>query len=357
MRLRVGVDAWNLPGDQRGIGRYVRAVLLRWQVALRDRVSVTLLIPERLTWLHRRRYDVELAGADFPLRHRSSVARLKLDFVWFPWNGMSWLAPARSVATLHDASLFALPPADPVVREKEQSTFRAAAATAERIITDSHFSKAELVRHLALDPNKVDVVPLGVDAPLRQPVAPASIDGMRRYVLFVGELEERKGLETMLAAVASLDQEVQSDCAIVIAGNPRGARLPETAGLARVVALGHVSDERLSALYAGAAAFVYPSRYEGFGLPVLEAMAHGAPVIASDAAGIPEAGGSAALYFPPGDAARLAEHLRRVLTDPALAGRLAELGRQRAAELTWDQTARRTLEVFEGLAERQSGRL
>jgi glycosyltransferase involved in cell wall biosynthesis len=111
--------------------------------------------------------------------------------------------------------------------------------------------------------------------------------------------------------------------------------------------LGHVSESVLASLYAHAKAVVYPSRYEGFGLPVLEAMAYGAPVIASDAAGIPEAGGDAALYFPSGDAAALANAIALVLSEDELADNLRELGRRRAAQMTWDVTASQTIAAFE----------
>jgi glycosyltransferase involved in cell wall biosynthesis len=112
---------------------------------------------------------------------------------------------------------------------------------------------------------------------------------------------------------------------------------------------GEVSDARLAALYRGAAAFVFPSLYEGFGLPVLEAMAYGTPVIASDAASVPEAGGNAALYFPAADAHALAAQITRVLTDSALASDLRARGFSRAAEMTWDACAENTLAAIESL--------
>ena len=103
----------------------------------------------------------------------------------------------------------------------------------------------------------------------------------------------------------------------------------------------------MASLYAGAGAFVFPSRYEGFGLPVLEAMRYGAPVVASDAAAIPEAAGDAALYFPSGDAAALSRAIERVLTDDGLSTSLAAAGRERATAMTHERCARETLEVFE----------
>src|SRR5207253_3003734 len=133
-----------------------------------------------------------------------------------------------------------------------------------------------------------------------------------RYVLCVGELESRKGIDTLLGAAGLLPERMKTDLVVAIAGrlserpDLHGQPIPAPPPGVRMEVLGHVSDAHLRSLYAGAAAFIFPSRYEGFGLPVLEAMACGAPVIASDAASIPEAGGDAAAYFPVGNASALA---------------------------------------------------
>jgi alpha-1,3-rhamnosyl/mannosyltransferase len=347
MSLQIGVDAWNLPGDRRGIGRYVREILRRWIAWGPSRVRVTLIVPERLTLLAAQRYVRALDAGRVAVRSRASVARLALDSLWFPWNGMSWSATGHKVATLHDASRFALPPSDAEERAREQQTFLRAAREADRIITDSHFSKTELVRYLGIEPDKIVVVHLGVGDRLPTIVSPvAGIDGASRYLLFVGENEPRKGLDTLLEAMPMLPAGILQGTAVVVAGEPAG-QIPSTwSSELDVRVLGHVSDERLSKLYGGAAALVYPSRYEGFGLPVLEAMAAGTPVIASNAAGIPEAGGDAALYFSSGDAAQLAAAISRVLSDERLARELQAKGRERAAAMTWDQTAEGTYAVF-----------
>ena len=206
------------------------------------------------------------------------------------------------------------------------------------------------MRELHLPPARVDTIPLGISEPL--PVREVALDvkAFGRFVLLVGENDPRKGLDTLLAASTALQSEGMV-MPVVVAGIPtaqskvvvEGARCP-------VHALGHVDDATLAALYRACTVFAYPSRYEGFGLPVLEAMSYGAPVVASSAGGIPEAGGDAALYVPPGDVTALAAALRSVANDPALAADLRARGHARAREMPWRTTAERTLEVLERVA-------
>ncbi|MBV8281470.1 MAG: glycosyltransferase family 4 protein [Candidatus Eremiobacteraeota bacterium] len=345
MALRIGVDAWNLPGDHRGIGRYTRALLRSWSGYSRDHIAPTLIIPEWPPLLHAPRYRQELGGVSMPVMHRGAVTPRSFDLIWFPWNGMSWIPPGIGIATLHDASLFALPPDSVDVREREQRPFRVAAATATRIITDSYFSKGELSRHLNIEPDRIDVVHLGVD-PVR--VAPGPPPVPQPYLLFVGETEHRKGIDILETALAKMTDPPL----LVIAGKRSGSEVSRDDRVTSEMQipsryLGHVSESVLASLYAGAKAVIYPSRYEGFGLPVLEAMAYGAPVVASDAAGIPEAGGDAALYFPSGDADALANAIELVLSEDELADNLRELGRRRAGSMTWDVTASQTVAIFE----------
>lgn len=341
--LRVAVDAWNLPHDHRGIGRYVRAIIGSWLRNASDRVTPTLIIPEWPAWLHAAPYRAQFPSGRIPVAHRSAAAPGRFDVAWFPWNGMSWTTDLVSVATLHDASLFALPPGDPAVAERERAPFLLAAERARRVITDSGFSKAELERHVRLPAASIDVVHLGVDP--GQTAEPAAFDGVRRYLLFVGEPEPRKGIELFLAAAKQLPDSSQDGLAVVLAG--RGtATFEDALSRPRVIGLGPVSDERVASLYAGAAAVVYPSSYEGFGLPVLEAMAAGSPVIASDAGAIPEAGGDAALYFRSGDQQQLTAAIQLVLSDPGKQAELREQGLRRAATMTWDRTAEATLAIL-----------
>jgi glycosyltransferase involved in cell wall biosynthesis len=259
---------------------------------------------------------------------------------------MSWIPRLPAVATLHDASLFALPPPASDV-EVSRAPFVAAARHARHVITDSAFSKAELVRYLDVKPEAISVVHLGVEYP--PPPTPWTQLPPQPYVLFVGEAEPRKGVGVLIEAVDELSRLGAAKLHVVLAGSGHQSQ-PYAGGGATVHAVGHVSEAQLRALYAGALAFAYPSTYEGFGLPILEAMAHGTPVVASDIEPLHEAGGEAALYFPSGDAHGLATQLLRVLRDDGLRAHLARSGKERAATMTWDDTAARTLDVITSIA-------
>lgn len=344
--IAAGVDAWNLTGDYRGIGRYVRALLAEWRGAFADRIEVTLIVPEWHTWTAASRYRAG-AGGDYRVRSRRLHGRCGLDVLWFPFNGPSWEGFALpSVATLHDASTFVRPE----YGEADRKTFRLAARRCDAIVTDSEFSKTELVRELGIAPSRLAAIPLGVSAPLPVRPVPLEVAAFGRFVLFVGENDPRKGLDTLIDALTLL-QTAGISLPLVVAGtSTAGSRALIEGARCRLHALGHVDDATLAALYRACAAFVYPSHYEGFGLPVLEAMNYGAPVIASAAAGVPEAGGDAALYVDPDDAPALAQALRRVTGDEALSAAMRERGYARAREMPWRKTAERTLAVLEAVA-------
>ncbi|HXW50486.1 MAG TPA: glycosyltransferase family 1 protein [Candidatus Acidoferrales bacterium] len=372
--MHLAVDAANLLHDRRGIGRYARALLQRYIGDAQDDLRVTLLVPRAWPRLVRGRFREALGGAAVDVRRRKDVVALQPDLVWYPWNGMTWISPIPSVATVHDVWPFAHPAEDLRKRRNEQIPFRTTASRAARIITDSAFSRNEIVKHLDVRPEQVRVVHLGTDAPRADtasaPGQPMLLDGASRYVLFVGESEPRKDLATLQSAMRQLPDALRMTTGLVIAGKPgsglaprghldgarhkgraaRVLRFERVDGVPTLVT-GEVSDALLGELYAGATALAFPSRYEGFGLPVLEAMAHGVPVVAADAASVPEVAADAALYFAPGDAGGLAGALARVLTDVGLAAQLRAAGLTRAATMTWDRCAEATLEIFREVAE------
>jgi glycosyltransferase involved in cell wall biosynthesis len=349
-RLRLGVDARNVLRDRRGIGRYARALLRRWIAREKERVDIVLLLPQALPTLAAGRLAAAIGVERVAVEKASKAARLGLGVAWHPWNGIFFDSGATDVASIHDVWPFVDAPAeDPRLVASRQEPFLCAAERASRIITDSRFSKGEIERHLGVEPGRIDVVPLGVEPEwIDARVAPAKVEGVERHVLFVGETEGRKDLATLLSAMAKLPADLRRSTALVVAGRvAASATVPDGV---RVEFAGEVDDASLSSLFAGAAAFVFPSRYEGFGLPVVEAMALRAPVVASDAASIPEVGGDAVAYFPAGDAAACAAALTRVIQDRAYADSLRAKGLERARTLTWDRCAAETLAILERAA-------
>ncbi len=341
--LSVGVDAWNLPGDHRGIGRYVREILREWR-ALSERVSVTLIVPEWHTWTVRKRYLPEVDNAPYRIVSRGLHRFAKLDVLWFPWNGCSWTNfSLPAVATLHDATNFVIPGYAP----ETQKIFRAAVEHCKHLITVSEFSRRELIRELHIPPDRITAIPSGVRYENGTAASSVDTNALRPYVLFVGMSEKRKGVEALLRAMQSV-QTRHPEVALVLAG-ARGDALTGDERI-RLRELGWIDDATLASLYRDASVFAFPSRYEGFGLPALEAMTHGTPVVTTSNTAIPEAAGDAAVYVPVDDEVALSEAILRILDDRSFAEDLRQRGLRRAAEMSWKKTALATLDVLEKAA-------
>ncbi len=210
--ISLGVDAWNLPGDHRGIGRYLRAILREWWASARDRVEVTLIVPEWHTWTVREQYLREVEDRPYRVVSRRFHGRAGLDALWFPFNGCSWTNfSLPATATLHDASNFVVADYAP----ETQAIFRAAAERCRALITDSHFAQGELARELGIAPQRIVPIALGVDPP--RPPVPLSFDvaALKPYVLYVGTAERRKGFDTLLAAMARVFRQ-RPDLTLVV---------------------------------------------------------------------------------------------------------------------------------------------
>jgi alpha-1,3-rhamnosyl/mannosyltransferase len=288
------------------------------------------------------------------------LRRLGLDAFHAPaYTGPLWGA-TPTVLTIHDVSYARHPEWYPYRRDPARRAFyRASATRAARVITDSAFSREEIVAAYGIPRDRVVVIPLGVAPTFFAPdgVAPGPMPGPAPYVLHVGDLHRRRNLGGALSAVVGLRRRVPAlrGLRLCLVGVDRGEAAgllaqARDAGDGEALELkGPASEPELIALYRGASAFVYPSRYEGFGLPVLEAMASGTAVVAARAGAIPEVGGDAVLLVEPDDAGALERALERVLMDAGERSRLVAAGVARAASFTWARTARLTAAVYRAL--------
>lgn len=289
-----------------------------------------------------------------PFRRLWSQVRLPLhlaserpDLLFVPGHVVPFAWAGRSVMVVHDLAFERHPEAYGfAARSYLGVTSRWAAARCKLLIAVSETTKDDLVEKYGVPPERIRVVPLGTSPPNVEP-APASrlaelgLNGS--FVLQVGRVEARKNQAAALAAVERLD-----GVTLVVAGLERDAALSERLrNSTHCRVLGAVDQPVLELLYKRADAVVVPSLYEGFGLPVLEAMARGKVVVASLSSSLPEVGGDAALYFhEAADADGVAGVLRTALTDKALRTRLSRAAKARAAKFTWDRTAERIAEVI-----------
>ncbi|MBI4021904.1 MAG: glycosyltransferase family 4 protein [Candidatus Andersenbacteria bacterium] len=229
---------------------------------------------------------------------------------------------------------------------KSQVVRRAAA-----VVAISQYTKRDLVELIGVDPEKVRVVPLASSfATVAAKVVP---DAPARFVLYVGQRGKYKNFTWLVRAIAPLLRDDQALSLVCAGGGPWHAgerRLMATSGIADQVRQYDVSDGQLAFLYRRAMALVYPSLYEGFGLPLMEAFACGCPVVASQAGALPEVGEGAALYFAPTDAVGLQQALSSVVNDEAVRNSRRVAGQRRAAQFSWPQVARQTAAVYERVA-------
>jgi glycosyltransferase involved in cell wall biosynthesis len=315
---------------------------------------VTLPVSERLLTIiwHRLRLPlwVELATGTLDVFHSP-------DFVLPP------VRRARTVLTVHDLSFVRVPEcADPGLRSYLQHVVPASARRADIVLADSQCTKADVVELLGVDVSRVVVVYPGVEPRFRRVQDQHTLDAVReryglpvRFALGLGTLQPRKNLGRLIEAYAGLQEESAGGLHLVIAG---GAGWMYESLFRRVAELrlqntvsfpGYIADEDLPALYTLADLFVFPSLYEGFGLPVLEAMACGTPVVTSAVSSLPEVAGDAALLVDPLDTQALAEAMRRALEDTRLRSEMVEKGLRQALCFTWSESARQLLELYHSL--------
>jgi glycosyltransferase involved in cell wall biosynthesis len=261
----------------------------------------------------------------------------------------------RLVVTVHDLAFERYPGMFPRAwRAIYRLGLRAAVRRADAILTPSRHTAEDVLSRTKVDPAKLHVVPLAAAAPKREVEVADALGRLKvraPYVLFVGTIEPRKNLVRLVRAYRRV-AATGLPHALVLAG-PLGWQheglMRELAleGPGEIVMTGALEPGDLDAVIRAADAFAYPSLYEGFGLPVLEAMTRGVPTVVSNTSSLPEVTGDAALGVNPRSIREIAAAIETLCTDVALAERLAAAGRLRAERFSWDETARRTLEVYE----------
>jgi glycosyltransferase involved in cell wall biosynthesis len=315
-------------------------------------------LPTRTAGLSRRRWRLRAAASYFggPSMDR---AFLGIGLFHATEHLLPKLTRANSVFTLHDIAYLLFPEHHlPRNRIYLQTMMPRFLRRADRIIAVSENTRRDALRSYPLDPEKIVVIPEGVEPRFRPDIEREVVAGVRRrlrlperFVLSVGTIEPRKNHATLVEAYASL-RDRHPDVGLVIAGG-RGwlyeRFFERVRGLGldgQVVFAGHVPDEDMPALFNAAEVFAFPSEFEGFGLPPLEAMACGIPVVCSDAASLPEVVGDAGMLVSPRDVGAWVQAIDRLLGDATLRAGFGARGLTRARRFSWDAAADRTLEVY-----------
>ena len=280
-----------------------------------------------------------------------TAQRIKADVFHAPAYTAPLWGCRPLVVSIHDVSYARRPEWYPNRLDSLRLAFYARSARrADRVVACSTFSRDEILAAYQLDPARIDVVPLAV-GPAFSPLPERTRE---LFVLHVGDLHPRRNLRMLLEVIVDLRRSEPSLAAIrlVLAGADRGELSPlrdlalRSNAVEALEYVGVPGDDELAGLYRTASLFAYPSRYEGFGLPVLEAMSSGCPVVSSDAGSLPEVAGSSAILVAPEDARGWRDAIRHVLLDPGRASELARTGLQRATMFTWDRTADATLASY-----------
>lgn len=370
MAIRIGLDATPLPPRPVGAGNYI-IHLIRALAGLEHEFELVVFVHEsgralienrplnRIDWVTQpdrspaHRLIWEQAGLPGLVRQQ------RLDLLHSLHYTRPLYLPCRSVVTLHDMTFFLFPQ----LHTRSKRLFfpwmiRYSARTADMLAAVSESTRRDAIHLLDLDPERIFTTPNGIDEiyrPLDAPIASQECrqryDLPEEFLLFVGLVEPRKNLPVLIRAYRELvDRRPVPD--LVVVGRLGWMyedvfRQVEELGLKeRVHFTGYVPAEDLPMVYNLAKVFVYPSRYEGFGLPPLEAMACGTPVITTAISAMQDQVGDAGLLVPPDDTAALSQAIERLLSDSALRRDLSDRGRRRAGEYTWTRTAQTTLQAY-----------
>ena len=359
--MKIVISAWHLRNPHVGLGRYTFNLIK--SLGRVDRTNhYEVLIPDQFhsfsSWP-----NVRYRVFPIPLVKRRLWEQIcpllvgKYDLLHFPYDSCIGRKRGKFVVTLHDAKPQLFPKSSNTINWKKilkNAILPNPLQQIDHIITVSEHSRNDLIERLLISENDITVIYQGVDGeefslPTKESVHP--YDG-GRYVLCVAGKDPTKNVRNLVVAYSQLRPEIRMKHSLVLVGDMDGQRelqeLVKQNGVERqTFCAGVVSDEQLVGWYQHASVFVFPSLYEGFGLPVLEAMACGCPVISSKTSSLPEVMGKAGILIDPLNISEIVEAMSQVLTNPDLAQTMREAGLSRAQQFSWDATARATVALYE----------
>jgi len=356
---KIVIDAREL---RTSTGRYIERLLHYLPAIDHDNDYVVLLKPKDIAgWRTKSEHwqVVECPHDEFSfdeqIGFKRQLDRLKPDLVHFGMVQQPVFYRGKVVTTIHDLTTvrFDNPAKNKVVFKLKQSIYkeviRRAARKSAAVITPSEFVKADVVQFTGVSPTKISVTHEAADAILASPTALPSLQN-KQFIMYVGRPTPHKNLERLIEAFTLLRANHPA-LHLVLAGKTdanyqRTAALVHAQGTTNVIFTDFVSEGELRWLYEHCAAYVFPSLSEGFGLPGLEAMQHGAPVVSSNATCLPEVYGDAAHYFDPLSVPAMADAINEVVTDQALRARLIAAGHAQVATYSWKRMAEQTLAVY-----------
>jgi len=364
--MRIAIDARKL--HDFGIGTYIRNILMELSRLDRDTEYVVLCRPDDIDSgdvLGRNFRMVPETAAPYSVGEQFKIpialARERVRLVHEPHYVLPPLLQCRSVVTIHDCIHLMFPEYLPnrLAYYYAKGSMWTASKKADRILTVSEASKRDILRFFNVRPEKVVVIYNAIDERFLAPANAERMDLVRQryqldhpFVLYVGNIKPHKNIERLIAAFGRARGQCHDDLKLIIIGD----EISKYPGLRQTVHkhkldkhvrfLGFQPMETLAAFYRLARAFVFPSLYEGFGLPPLEAMACGAPVVTSNVSSLPEVAGGAALLVDPYDEESIASGMIRAVTDEALRADLIDKGKQRARTFSWKQSVKKIHEIY-----------
>jgi len=361
--MKIVIAAWHLRDFNVGIGRYCRGLIAALGRVDREN-EYQVLFPET-TWRLPEWPNVHYRKIKLPVFRRRLWEQVvpqiagSCDVLHFPYDAVVTWKRGKFVTSIHDVKplIFnTLRPRRGWNSLVESLLIPDRQTQVDHVLTLSDCSRHDIIERLRLPAERVSVVYPGVDLDQFCPESVERQQSGRPYILCVAGSDPTKNVETLLRAFARLPSVLQKEHDVLLVGDLRRRQdlRDETRHLGiegNVRFAGMVDDAQLVKHYQQAVVLVFPSRYEGFGLPVVEAMACGCPVISSNASSLPEATGDAALLADPSDVDAFAKHLEQVLSDGTLRQELRERGLAQAAKFTWDRTARETVLVYRRVIE------